>query len=279
MSFVVFASFWLAPRLGAGCLRAMLKFPHLFLAQSYLLNLHNNHDAIGGKAGEIVSELFPTPLIIPLLVVGICLSVLALLGCCGVCKKKQVLGRCALMLYAAVIFVIIIAEISLGSVLFAWEGGSQLGDLNAQESRLAHDLADQIYSDCCNNVTHTVIPSSSDGNCPFPSFPEVFHDSDCVSEDSLADGFTTWLHRVVVPLAGASFGLAGLQIVTFIAICCVAGMGRRQAEELAARRARGEATAPGAVWYVDTSIYGDSASGKHVGAFGNASTTPQYVRF
>lgn len=259
----------------------------LTAGSSYLLVLHSGGpgpDLTNTTASNIVQQIsseIPTPLIWPLLGIGLICMLVAVLGICGTCGKRSVLGRCTLFFYGAIVVIAVIAELAIGGAMFAWESGANIGDIQQQEQRVLHDLSREIFPKCCNNATKTLIPQPPPQGMPECPVPKgILENKDCASLDALAGGLDTLLRNVVLPVAGAAIGLAVLQLLALIAICCVASMGRRQAAEAEEKRRRGERVDPSEVWLVDSSIYGDSAGGgRDPSAVGKASGTSEYVRF
>ena len=253
------------------------------MSQSYLLVLHGS----ASTGSDIVQELaadIPSQLVYPILGLGLVCALVAVLGICGVCMKKAVLGRCLLFLYGSIILVVIVAEIFLGSALLAWQGGAQIADLQNQEAKFVDRLANEIYPDCCDAASHTIIPQpppAGQPSCPLPNEKAYILPGDCDSAVALRSALNRVLNDIVTPVAAGTLGFAGLQLLALILICCVASAGRRQAAEAEEKARSGVVSDPGTLWLVDASVYGDSAagSGRDPGAFSNAATTPQYVRF
>lgn len=214
---------------------------------------------------------------------GLVCALVAMLGLCGVCMKRAVLGRCILFVYGAIMVVVILAEIALGGTLLAWQGGAQIADIQNQETQLVTRLADKIYPDCCDAASKSIIPQpppAGQPSCPLPDPTKYIHPGDCDSAETLRAALNRVLGDIVTPVAAATLGLAVLQFLALVLICCVASTGRKQALDAQEKARRGLTTDPSQVYLMDAAFYGDAAadSGRDPRAFSNAATTPQYVR-
>lgn len=250
---------------------------------SYLLVLHGTAPSSADIAQELAADI-PAQLVYPILGVGLVCALIAVLGICGVCMKKAVLGRCLLFLYGSIVLVVIVAEVSLGAALLAWQGGAEIADLQNQEASFVARLANETYPECCNATTHTIIPQpppAGQVSCPLPNEKAYILPGDCQSALTLQGALNRILSDIVTPVAGGTLGFAGLQLLSLILICWVASEGRRQAAEAEDKARTGAVSDSGTLWLLDASVYGDSAAGdgRDPGAFSNAATTPQYVRF
>lgn len=229
---------------------------------------------------QIASEI-PTQLVWPILAIGLLCVLIAALGICGICGKRQVLGRCAIYTYGAIVIIAIIAEVALGSALFAWNSGADVGDLQHEEAQLMHRVATQVYPLCCNNETHVLIPQpppQGEPSCPIPAAKEILVNSDCASVTSLSDGLDRVLRHFVVPVAAATLGLAAVELLALIGICCIASAGRKQAAKAEEAARNGESIDGTTLWLVAPALYGES-SGNDGRSYAVATSTPSYTRF
>jgi CD63 antigen len=157
----------------------------------------------GGVLANELSNLGPIAILV--MVLGSIIFVVSFLGCCGSCQES----RCLLNMYAIILFILIICEVSMGIYAFVHRG--TVVDRLTQNSwdKMPVASRNEIENDfkCCGWSRY-----DQDGMCDSAN-----HKYDPFCETLVIN----WFHKSFFILAMTALGVGIVQIFGLISSCCL----------------------------------------------------------